>query len=184
MKTSNSNALSIFNYEGAKITFQTTEGHVMVNANEMAKPFGKLPTDFLKTKQTKDYITILGQYENIHTEKLVEVQNGGSNPGTWLHELIALRFAQWLSPHFSIWVDKHIKELLTKGKTEKPKQIRRTALPASFETWDKMYDCFHIYCKRYPSRKEYLFGFDKTATTLQDLETAREILQDLINQFK
>jgi hypothetical protein len=47
------------------------------------------------------------------------VQGGEpSSQGTWLHQKIALRFAQWLSPEFAIWVDEKIEELLTNGRTE------------------------------------------------------------------
>ena len=49
----------------------------------------------------------------IPTSELVVVIKGGepSLQGTWLHEDLALPFAQWLSPKFYIWCNDHIKEL-------------------------------------------------------------------------
>ena len=44
-----------FIYEGSPVTFQIGEA-TMVNATEMAKPFGKQPTDWLKTNQAKEFI--------------------------------------------------------------------------------------------------------------------------------
>jgi hypothetical protein len=43
---------------------------------------------------------------------LVKVTKGGNNPGTWMHEDVALEFARWLSPLFAIWCNDRIKELL------------------------------------------------------------------------
>lgn len=48
---------------------------------------------------------------------LVVTVRGGSNPGTWMHEDVALEFARWLSPAFAIWTNDRIKELLTTGVT-------------------------------------------------------------------
>ena len=49
---------------------------------------------------------------------LVKITNGGSKGnGTWMHEDVALVFAQWLSPEFYLWCNNRIKELLTIGMT-------------------------------------------------------------------
>lgn len=107
-------ALQVFNYEGNAITFQTGNG-VMVNATEMAKTFGKFPKDFLVTKQAKELIERLSAVRRIPLTELVIVNQGGNKQGTWLHEDVALVFAQWLSPDFYIWCNDRIKELLTTG---------------------------------------------------------------------
>lgn len=46
--------LHIFTYNNHQITFDFGTKQKMVNATEMAKPFGKSPADFLKLKQKKD----------------------------------------------------------------------------------------------------------------------------------
>ena len=93
-------------------------GAVMVNATEMAKPFGKRPVDWLQNQQSKEFIKALAEVRNSTTVDLVRVTKGGNdknNQGTWMHEDVALEFARWLSPAFAIWCNDRIKELLTTG---------------------------------------------------------------------
>lgn len=47
-----STSITVFNYEGKGVSFLPKDNNVMVNATEMAKAFGKLTKDFLKTQQT------------------------------------------------------------------------------------------------------------------------------------
>ena len=110
------NLIKTFNYEGSPITFQTGNG-VIVNATLMAKPFGKLPKDWIKTQQTKELVNELLNRKKILFSDLVQVREGSPDRGggTWLHEDLALVFAQWLSPDFYIWCNDRIKELLTQG---------------------------------------------------------------------
>lgn len=89
----------------------------MVNATEMAKPFGKRCNDFLSSKSTKELIVSLSAKTGISATGLVSVNQGGNNQGTWLHEDLALIFAQWLSPDFYLWCNDRIKELLQYGMT-------------------------------------------------------------------
>lgn len=105
-----------FQYNGSPITFQKGDS-VMVNATEMAKPFGKRCNDFLSTKQTNELINSLSAKTGIPATGLVTVNQGGNNQGTWLHEDLALIFAQWLSPDFYLWCNDRIKELLQYGMT-------------------------------------------------------------------
>jgi phage antirepressor YoqD-like protein len=106
----------IFQYNGSPITFYKGDS-VMVNATEMAKPFGKRCNDFLSTKQTKELISSLSAKTGISATDLVTVNQGGNNQGTWMHEDLALVFAQWLSPDFYLWCNDRIKELLKYGMT-------------------------------------------------------------------
>ena len=109
----------IHNYCGSPVSFKLKD-ELMVNASQMAKPFWKLPADFIRLQSTDDYIQALCiRYGNSHSD-ILQVVNGGNNPGTWMHQKLALRFAQWLSPKFAVWVDERIEELIT----------GRTALPA------------------------------------------------------
>lgn len=110
------NSNQIFQYNGSPITFQKGDS-VMVNATEMAKPFKKRCNDFLSTKQTNELINSLSAKTGISATGLVIVNQGGNNQGTWLHEDLALIFAQWLSPDFYLWCNDRIKELLQYGMT-------------------------------------------------------------------
>jgi phage antirepressor YoqD-like protein len=112
----------IFQYDGNPITFQIGEATV-VNATQMAKPFGKRVQHFLSTDQTKEFLNVLSQSRNIGFADLVQVSKGGTNPGTWFHEDVALEFARWLSPQFAIWCNDRIKELMKYGMTATPQTI-------------------------------------------------------------
>jgi len=53
-----------FDYEGQSISFEFSDGNKMINATEMAKPFGKPVGNFLKAQHAKDYILLLRQGDN------------------------------------------------------------------------------------------------------------------------
>lgn len=89
----------------------------MVNATEMAKPFGKRPVKWLELPSTKEFLFALTEVRKSDSG-LVQTDKGGVNGGcTWMHEDVALEFARWLSPAFAIWCNDRIKELLKNGTT-------------------------------------------------------------------
>lgn len=104
-----------FPYQGNRISFDFGNGNKMINATEMAKAFpNKRITNFTQSKSTKDFINLLETKAGITA--LVS-NHGGKNPGTWMHEKLALKFAAWLSPDLEYWVYEKIQELLTTGQT-------------------------------------------------------------------
>lgn len=110
--------IKIFQYNNYPVTFNTGET-TMINATEMAKPFGKLAKDWLSNKSTKKFLSTLSAVRTIPLTGLVEIKQGGNGEqGTWMHEDVALEFARWLSPEFAIWCNDRIKELLLNGKVE------------------------------------------------------------------
>lgn len=111
---------TIFNYNNANITFKTNNGEVFVNATEMAKSFGTKPDDWLRTEPAKKMIGAIAESHICASADLVRVTKGGDNKseqGTWMHEDVALVFAQWLSPEFYLWCNNHIKQLIKQGYT-------------------------------------------------------------------
>lgn len=112
--------LSVFQYSNAPISFRKETGSLFVNATEMAKGFGKTTKDWLRTKQSEEFINSLSSVRQISLSQLVVVRKGNSSEfeqGTWFHEDVALEFARWLSPTFAIWCNDRIKELLQIGFT-------------------------------------------------------------------
>lgn len=107
----------IFNYNGNNITFQLGNGDIMVNATEMAKPFSKSPSEYLRLPSTRKLIDAVMGKSRIDENQLVKTLRGGNIQGTWIHEDIALDFAQWLSVDFKLWCNDRIKELLRHGMT-------------------------------------------------------------------
>lgn len=98
-------------YNGNPISFAQGD-NVMVNATQMAKQFGKQPVFWLNNQYTKEFLGELSKLRNLSLADLVQVTKGGSNPGTWMHEDVAIEFARWLSPGFAIWCNDRIKEIL------------------------------------------------------------------------
>ena len=107
--------VSVFNYNGGNVTFKTEDGVVYVNATEMSKQFGKRPSKWIELPSAKEFLSTLQTIRK--SDSLVKTIEG-KNGGTWMHEDVAIEFARWLSPAFSIWCNDKIKELLTTGKTE------------------------------------------------------------------
>lgn len=110
--------IQVFEYNGHSVSFGNENG-IMINATEMAKAFGKRPNDYLSLPSTNELIMAItrksGNSENqIVTTKAGSSQFGG---GTWMHEDLALDFAQWLSVDFKLWCNDRIKELLQYGMT-------------------------------------------------------------------
>lgn len=111
-----STTIQNFSYKGSNISFVNGK-NVMVNATEMAKSFDKRPVDWLQNQSTIAFLNELSKVRKSTLTDLVQVTKGGNNPGTWMHEDVALEFARWLSPSFAIWCNDRIKELLKYGMT-------------------------------------------------------------------
>lgn len=123
----NGGGIRIFQYNGSDITFNSGQS-VMVNATQMAKPFGKRPAKWLELPSTKEFLSKLIAIRKSDTDMVV-TESGGATGGkkgggcTWMHEDVALEFARWLSPEFAIWCNDRIKELLRHGMTATPQTI-------------------------------------------------------------
>jgi phage antirepressor YoqD-like protein len=125
MRNNDENLVQKFQYNGSEITFETGNG-VMVNATEMAKPFGKRPIDWLRMPSTIAFLRALREvrFPHITPEEstgMIRTSKGnfsdGEEQGTWMHEDVALEFARWLSSVFAIWCNDRIKELVKHGVT-------------------------------------------------------------------
>jgi hypothetical protein len=104
-----------FNYQDQAIDFDLSKNNVMVNATEMAKIFNDKPYNFLTNEQTKKFIEAClsirnSGYLNIEKEEDLFITN--KNSCTWMHRVLALKFAAWLNPTFELWVYSTIEDLL------------------------------------------------------------------------
>ena len=100
----------------SRFAAEILSGNASINLTQMAKPFGKIPKDWLRTEEAKRYIKAISVGQKCLTADLVEDRNGGrpEYQGTWCKGYrIALRFAQWLSPVCIIMVDEAILRLLS-----------------------------------------------------------------------
>lgn len=132
----------IFNYNANPVTFRTIDGVLMVNATQMAKPFKKAVSQWLRLPSTKAYILALIDVRlqsfnmqkshiesrnplnerDLRTNKFVRAKKGGRGSGTYLHEDIAIEFARWLSPAFAVWCNDRIKELFRQSVAQQTAQ--------------------------------------------------------------
>lgn len=125
-------ATPVFIYKGFEVSFRNEDGSVMVNATEMARPFDKRPTDWMRLPSTLGFLSALREVRFPHftqgeSSGLIITEKGnfsdGREQGTWMHEDVALEFARWLSPEFAIWCNDRIKELLKVGMTALPQTV-------------------------------------------------------------
>jgi hypothetical protein len=97
-----------FVFKNTEVDFQfDKESNVMVNATQMAKIFEKRVDVFLKSDHAKEFIKVLeftpfgGNSEPLKMDEIIKTKG---QSGTWMHRLLALKFAAWLDPKFEVWV--------------------------------------------------------------------------------
>jgi hypothetical protein len=117
-------------FEKNEITFQFSKDNgMMINATEMAKVFGKRVDVFLKTEHVNEFISEIeltpfgGSSTPLKREEILKNVNG---VGTWMHRILALKFAAWLSPKFEVWVYSTIETLLFGKHVERENSFVRT----------------------------------------------------------
>lgn len=99
-------------YQETEIHFALqNDGHVMVNATEMAKAFGKRTDVFLKTAPTKKFIKALEKELKLPPTGGSLVEKRGRN-GIYFERRLALKFAAWLDTDFEVWIFTKMDELL------------------------------------------------------------------------
>ena len=59
--------------------------NLFFNATEIAKQFGKLPANYLKSPNTQEYVMALNSRYSLGNSELIHVTNGGKYQGTWMH---------------------------------------------------------------------------------------------------
>lgn len=156
---------------------------ILINASQMANLFGKRPAKWLELPSSKDFILTLMKIRpmsknrtlvdsrshkgyTVYYNGLVITQRGGSNPGTWMRQDIALEFARWLSPEFAIWCNDRIKEIIQGTRVIQPvKQLSKSSkynrqkIDTYISTEDKT--LLEVACKNH--------GFKSTYQLLQHL---------------
>lgn len=115
--------LIVFNYKGQGIS-RRDDG--FINLTQMCQANGKRIDNWLRLKQTQDYISVLGNslsYEVVYSEE-------GVNGGTWGHPSLAINLARWISPEFAVWCDGHIFNLMSGNVVIAQPQLPQTYLEA------------------------------------------------------
>ena len=88
-----------FDYEGQHISFEFADGNRMINATEMARPFGKRVNNFLRMEGTKEYILVLeSRYADSRNEEKREVLRVVQGGTPELQGRLVLNGAQFSTP--------------------------------------------------------------------------------------
>lgn len=97
-----------FIYNEKEVDFLPGENeNVMVNATQMAKIFGRDLFQFTKSDNTKAFIKSCLKPANaglLGIKNKDDLITSKQKSGTWMHRILALKFAAWLDPAFELWV--------------------------------------------------------------------------------
>ncbi|WP_342221950.1 KilA-N domain-containing protein [Candidatus Fukatsuia endosymbiont of Tuberolachnus salignus] len=95
----------------------------------MAKKW-QVPSQFLNTDGVVQYIEEVTKVlkNTLEQNQILKTIHGGNSRGTWAHELIALRYAAWLSPAFEFKVYQTFHEVV----------IRRMSVMAQLHRLDRV----------------------------------------------
>jgi hypothetical protein len=74
-----------------------------VNVTIWCKKFGKTFYEFKRIATTEAFIESLTQNVNTGSTLVIETKRGKGG-GTWVHPLLAIKLAEWLSPDFEVFV--------------------------------------------------------------------------------
>ena len=106
--------IEIVKIDGLDVAIERQSNNCWVSLTDMAKRYGKKPISWLRLSSTQEYLTALSEVRNLHFTNevganLIITRKGNfseSEQGTWCTDYrIAMRFAQWLDPKFSVFVD-------------------------------------------------------------------------------
>ena len=71
------NNIIVFNYQGSNIPFELTGNDIMINATEMAKPFGKKISEWKRLPSTQEYLNAILDMGFSRIENLIISSKGG-----------------------------------------------------------------------------------------------------------
>jgi hypothetical protein len=80
-----------------------------INATQWCKQFGKRWAKFEESSETRAFIRAFCEKKQVPKRDLVQSIKGS---GTFVHPIIAIKLAEWLSPEFEVFVKETFKKLL------------------------------------------------------------------------
>ena len=119
-----------FEYNGKTVGFEINDKNVMVNATQMAKVFGKNIAHFMENESTKQFVNACLNIRNSDYLKVFsqsDLYRSNQKSGTFMHRILALKFASWLNPDFEIWVYSTIDKILFGSYAEDEKNLKEIA---------------------------------------------------------
>ncbi|EOA58965.1 MULTISPECIES: KilA-N domain-containing protein [Bacteroides] len=112
------------------ITFALDKNNgMMVNATEMAKAFDRDLYQFTKSEDTKKFIEACQKPANAGLLGIVNESDliiSRQKSGTYMHRVLAIKFAAWLNPDFEIWVYSTIERILFGKHAQREESLERS----------------------------------------------------------
>lgn len=105
----------LYNEIDINFLINPNNSNIMINATQMAKAFNKRVDVFLKSDHAQNFIHTLeltpfgGRSEPLKKDEILKTINGSV---TWMHRVLALKFAAWLDIDFELWVYSTIDDIL------------------------------------------------------------------------
>ncbi len=137
------NSINLFNESGVEILIRS-DGYI--NATALCKQAGKEFAKWYRLDKTKSFLEELSSDIQIILTSLVQVKQGGlpKEQGTWVHQLVAINLAQWLSPKYAVLVTKvmqkfHKGELVVQDQQSKQLSQKATEM----EVTASIFKSFH-----------------------------------------
>ena len=154
------------------MTIEVDPVSLMINATQMCKAAGKKWNNYFQLDGTKDYLQALESIIGIPIIELVHA-NVGHTGGTWVHRLVAVHLAQWLSPSFAVQVSLWVNEIIITGKVEIGNELNteeiNNILKKKIEEQDKYISQINILIKDSPLEER--LNRTQSDKEAEDLET-------------
>lgn len=169
-----------FIYKEQTVDFLPTgENNLMVNATQMAKIFRRQVVAFLRNDDTKNFISECLKSENSHflgVKNETDLIYSKQKTGTWMHRVLALKFAAWLDPAFELWVYITIDKILL-GHYREQQEATKEKLKAERDLKIKKLELL----KKYPEFGDFLTIEEKIKKAQKRRNKA---IKESINQLK
>lgn len=119
-----------FSFNDQVIEFSLNPKTLKVNATQMAKVFDAKVNEFLSNQGTQNFITEClksGNSRFLGIEKESDLYESVQQKGTWMHKVLALKFAAWLDPAFELWVYMMVEKIVFADYEHLRKSFRDSA---------------------------------------------------------
>ena len=108
-------------FREVEITRRASDG--FFNATQMCRVHSNRPAAYLTSQRGSEYLAALAENLGVLKDDLVSTQNGGVQPGTWVHPRVAVDMSRWLCPKFGVWMDGWFLEELSKSTRDDPESL-------------------------------------------------------------
>ena len=119
-------------FEETTIKQRAKDGYI--DATAMCKAGGKRWGTYRQNAATEAFLAALESEVGIPTSKLIQSVSGGKPElqGTWVHPDVSIHLAMWISPKFSVWAIRIIKDYITNTRTV-PVKAHTRKVPATLD---------------------------------------------------